>query len=322
MKRTLAIVGAGALFLWTGLGLAAWASVARRVTVTSSDHESIAVDSPRLLALADEVGALHQDVRALARALGENLQALNEGLLASQDEHASTLELRMNALREEIGARTAGEAPPAVVAPSPAPKAEGAKPRRSFLAFQLPSDDFRFDERRTWAVLPALSRVGFDARTTLHDFTATTSAIEGELEADLSRAGEAPRAHLWVQAAMLASGDDGRDEAMREHLAVLEHPTLEFELTHFEPAEVDAAALRASGLVHGRMSVRGVTQEVAMPVELTIDDAHRLCVEGEMALDLTHYGVPVPNKLGLITMNEEVKVWISLRLRANPRSEG
>ncbi len=330
MKRTLAIVGAGALFLWTGLGLVAWASVARRVTVTSSDHESIDADTPRLLALADEVGALHQDVRALARALGENLRALNDGLLASQDEHASVVELRMNALRDQIGALAAVEVPSAVVASPPAPKAEsrtelraeGAKPRKSFLAFQLPSDDFRFDERRTWAVLPALSRVGFDARTTLHDFTATTSTIEGELEADLARPGEAPRAHLRVQAAMLASGDEGRDEAMREHLAVEEHPDLEFELTRFEPAEVDATALRASGLVHGRMSVRGVTHEVAMPVQLSIDDAHRLCVQGEMALDLTHYGVPVPNKLGLITMEKEVKVWISLRLRANPRSEG
>lgn len=356
MKRTLALVGAGTLFLWTVLGFVAWSSVAQRVTVTCSDHELVDADAPRLSALADELGALRQDVRALAQALGENFQALNDELLASQTEHAAALELRVNALRDEVGSLTsppssaassttdepadlmrepgvlrdalqASAAPgsaarPFPVAAAPAPAAGKPQARKSFLAFELPSDDFRFDERRTWAVLPALSRIGFDARTTLHDFTATTSVLEGELEADLSKSGETPRARLAVQAATLASGDAARDEEMRARLSVEQHPTLEFELTRFEPDEMDAAALRASGVAHGRMRVHGVTQEVAMRVKLSIDAARRLCVEGEMALDLTRFGVPVPNKLGLITMEKEVKVWISLRLRAHPRSAG
>lgn len=357
VKRILVLAGVSALFLWTLLGLFAWSSVAKQLSAAPVCEEHGEADAQRLIALADEVGALHQDVRALARAMGENFQALDDGLRASQGQHASALEQRVTTLKDELAdllgeleglrdaVRTAeaSETPtqpatpsapllagttapvparPESVAEVPAPATEAAKPRRSFLAFQLPSDDFRFDERRTWSVLPALSRVGFDAKTTLHDFTATTSSVAGELEADLSRTNEAPRAHLVVQAGTLASGDDGRDEAMREHLDVEEHPTLEFELTRFEPAEVDAAAMRASGLAHGRMSVRGVTQEVALSVRLWIDDAHRLCVEGAMALDLRDYEVPVPNKLGLITMEKKVEVWISLRLRANPRSEG
>jgi len=203
-----------------------------------------------------------------------------------------------------------------------APAAEAAKPRKSFLAFKLPSDDLRFDERRTWAILPALSRVGFDAKTTLHDFTAATTAVEGELEADLARAGEAPRARIRVQAASLASGDAGRDESMREHLSVERHPTLDFELTSFEAGTVDLEQRRATGRAHGRMTLRGVTQEVTMPVTLSIDEARRLCVEGQMSLDLTRFAVPVPSKLGVISMEKEVQVWISLRLRVQPRTEG
>jgi polyisoprenoid-binding protein YceI len=334
MKRLLAIVGFLALLAWTGLGLFAWSSAVQRVTVETLDEDARIQDRAELLALQDELGALHQDVRALASAMGENLQALNDGLLAAQAEHAGALERQLAELRAAIpaaglaapasAAHEVAEtqaAPSAPIAPA-APTTEAAKPRKSFLAFQLPSDDLRFDERRAWSVLPALSRVGFDGKSTLHDFTATTSELEGELEADLSRAGEAPRARIRVQAARLSSGNAQRDEEMRAVLAVEQHPLLEFELARFEPAEADVAALRATGTAFGRMTIRGVTQDVSMPVRLSIDEARRLCVEGEVLLDLLRFEVPVPNKLGLITMENEVKVWISLRLRADPRSQG
>ncbi|NOT30416.1 MAG: YceI family protein [Planctomycetes bacterium] len=344
MKRILAIVGVLALLAWTGLGLFVWSSAARRVTVAYLDEDVRARDKAELLELKDELGALHQDVRALAGAMGENLQALNDALLAAEAEHAGALEHQIADLREEtrasgLAARelaTSGAMPapeelfpeaavaaadPVVLAALPDASLPVVKPRKSFLAFQLPSDDLRFDERRAWSILPALSRVGFDGKSTLHDFTATTSELEGELEADLSRAGEAPRARVRVRAATLASDNAKRDVEMRALLAVEQHPTLDFELTRFEPAEVDVAGLRAAGTAHGRLSVRGVTQEIAMPVRLSIDDARRLLVEGEVMLDLTRFQVSVPNKLGLITMEKEVKVWISLRLRANPRSQ-
>ncbi len=372
VKRALALLGAGAVLAWAGLGLVAWAMVGRGVTIRFPQDER-AQGPSELLALADELGVLHQDVRALAKGLGESLQALDDGLLARQDEFAAGLELRLAAMRDEVGSRTSSpssdeladllrelgtlrdalaastvpgsaaqpvpSAPfvadaPAAESPTPALSAPASqpdslprtspspRPRKSFLAFQLPSDDLRFDQRRTWTILPALSRVGFDAKTTLHDFTATSSTLEGELEADLSRPNEQPRARIRVQAGTLVSGDSARDEEMRERLAVAQHATLEFELERFEPAEIDAAALRATGAAHGRMTVRGVTRPVAMPVRISLDDAQRLCVEGQMTLDLTDFQVPVPNKLGLIAMQAEVEVWISLKLRANPRSEG
>lgn len=353
MKRLLTVAGAVALLAWTGLGLAAWSSSVRRVTFTTAEPDPSPEASPELLALADELGTLRQDVRALAEAMGTNLQALRDDLVRAQDENAAALGLRMAALRDEVGSRPssspssetladllpgpetlrdaevsgpAAQLPPTPSGDAPAERAPVgepvARPRRSFLAFQLPSDDFRFDERRAWTVVPALSRVGFDARTTLHDFSAVTSAVEGELEADLSGADPAARASIRVQAASLASGNGERDEGMREHLAVTEHPELAFELARFEPQEVDPVAQRAAGRAHGRMSVRGVTREVAMEVRLSIDDARRLCVEGEMPLDLTSFAVAVPSKLGVISMEKEVKVWVSLRLRAKPRGEG
>ena len=56
--------------------------------------------------------------------------------------------------------------------------------------------------------------------------------------------------------------------------------------------------------------------EVAMPVQLSVDDSKRVLAKGEMTLALTDYGVPVPSQLGVISMQDEVKVWIALQARA------
>jgi polyisoprenoid-binding protein YceI len=343
-----------------------WSSVARRVTVVLGEEH----DDPdaRLPALADEVGALRTDLRALAAALESQ-----QGALATRlDEHAVVLERQIAAVRDEAGSRgppsdelaglvrepselrgaagaSLGSRPVAQLVPPAAeesaraatasvppaagssaqsvdPPATGptvaAQGRQSFLAFRLPSDDFRFDERRTWTVIPALSRVGFDARSTLHDFSGVTSAVEGELAVDLAHPALEPRVRLRVEAADLATGDGRRDDAMREHLAVAEHASLEFELTRFEPSAVDAGARELAGTAHGRLRIRGVVRDVSMAVRLALDDAQRLCVEGSMPLDLEHFGVPVPSKLGLISMEKSVEVWISLRLRVTPRTDG
>jgi hypothetical protein len=47
-----------------------------------------------------------------------------------------------------------------------------------------------------------------------------------------------------------------------------------------------------------------------------VDDSKRVIVEGEMPLKLSDYGVPVPSQLGLINMQDEVKIWVALQARA------
>lgn len=199
------------------------------------------------------------------------------------------------------------------VDPAPAP--------RSFLAFRLPADDFRFDQRRTWRLDPERSRVGFDARSTLHDFSGTSSQIAGEIELDPSRAGDSPRGEVRVTAASLRTGSEGRDEAMLEHLDVAHHPELVFHLERFEPERVDPGQRTLTGTVRGTMDVRGVEHPLAMPVRVALDSAHRLSIEGQATLSLPDHGVPVPNKLGVISMEPEVTVWIALRAELQPRSE-
>jgi len=283
-------------------------------------------------ALSRDVSALRESLRALepsAIATQQSLILLRQDVAAlSAAVHAAPAAEPVAVVAEAIPIEPQPEAETVVETtlpqpgqPAAQPAAEVAPKKRSFLAFQLPSDDLRFDERRAWTLLPALSRVGFDAKSTLHDFSGVSSSITGELEADLSKPGEKPRALLRVEAATLKTGVDGRDEQMRENLAVKDHAQITFELTGFEATKVDAAARRSEGKASGKLTIRGVTREVQMPVQLSIDEARRLCVDGDMSLDLTQFDVPVPNKLGMITMEKDVKLWISLRLRVHPRTE-
>src|SRR6185503_5293381 len=92
------------------------------------------------------------------------------------------------------------------------------KGKKSFLAFQLPSDAFQFEGRRTWTLLPSLSRVGFDGESTLHDFSGATSQLAGEMEFDPSKPGDAPRARITVKATSLDTGNEDRDADMRKSL--------------------------------------------------------------------------------------------------------
>lgn len=219
----------------------------------------------------------------------------------------------------------AGEAP-AVAAPAlpgetptaKAPATDAAKPKtQGFLSFSLPASTFAFDAEQTWRIVPELSRVGFDAKSTLHDFTGVTSQVAGSLTANLAAAEGAWRGAVTCDAATLVTGVDGRDENMREHLDTEHHPRIEFTIERFVPAAngIDAAQQTARGEVQGRMTIRGKTRELRMPITVSVDRSRRLVVDGQTKLKLSDFDVPVPSQLGMINMEDEVAVWIALRAR-------
>jgi polyisoprenoid-binding protein YceI len=222
---------------------------------------------------------------------------------ASQPAAPATTEPQPPAASRPLGAAPA--------APAPEPAAG-----RSFLAFHLPVQAFSFAGRQRFVLLPELSRVGFDAKSTLHDFSGVTSRVRGEFTADLAQPDRAPAGRVACIAGSLVTGVDGRDANLREHLDVERHPEIAFTIDGFEPARVDAAAQELDGTLRGRLQVRGVERPVRMPVQLAVDAARRVEIRGELPLKLTDYGVPVPSKLGLISMQDEVKVWIALRARS------
>ena len=165
--------------------------------------------------------------------------------------------------------------------------------------------------------MPDLCRVGFDAKSTLHDFSGVTSKVTGHFAADLDDAAGAWTGEVACDAGTLLTGVEGRDTNMYEYLATKEHPQIAFKITKFAPAAngIDATKQTVRGDIHGTMTIRGVSREIVMPITVEVDASKRLVVKGQVPLKLSDYSVPVPSQLGVINMQPEVKVWISLRAR-------
>jgi len=288
--------------------------------------------------LARDVAALPDMIRAAGEALEERAAARHEQLrtaapdLAPLTEQVAALRRDVDALRAAVAASpgavpapaeivvpAAREPEPAVAAPAAAAPEPAAPPAKSsFLSFTLPSARFRFDEPQDYTLVPELSRVGFDAKSTLHDFSGVTSSVRGRFRADFDDAQGACTGEVVIAAATLVTGVDGRDAGMREHLDTGHHADIRFAVERFVPAAdgVDVAQKKARGEVHGTMTIRGQSKPFVMPVAVEVDPQQRVVLTGQAPLKLSDYGVPVPSQLGLINMQDEVVVWIALRARA------
>jgi polyisoprenoid-binding protein YceI len=199
-----------------------------------------------------------------------------------------------------------------------------ARGKNGFLSFTVGGAPFRFDEPQDYVLVPELCRVGFDAKSTLHDFTGVTSQLRGSFRADFDDPQGAWTGEVVVQAASLATGVEGRDANMREHLDSKTHAEIRFVVQRFRPAPdgVDVGKQTARGDVVGTMRIRGQEKPLTMPVTIEVDPQKRVVITGQVPLKLSDYGVPVPSQLGLINMQDEVVVWVALRARMSPAAGG
>ncbi len=352
--KLLGWIGAAAVLGCLGLGVGCLMVVKDRVRIVVAGDEPATGPDPIAL-LRDDVASLNRQLDELRGALGGNFeklgQALDERAAARHGEVATAAELA--AVRQLLGEQAVrldrvatrlaewsapaaaqpsidlANTPPAdhpadppvtaaVVATTPAPAPPPPAPKASFLSFSVPSTTFRFAGLQTYALVPDLCRVGFDAKSTLHDFTGVTSQVAGSFTADLADPQGAWRGEVTCEAKQLHTGVEGRDTNMWEYLGATDHPQIGFAIEGFRPAAngIDAAAQTAHGEVYGKLTIRGTTRDVAMPIELSVDPQKRVVVAGEMPLKLSDYQVTVPSQLGVISMQDEVKVWIALRARA------
>lgn len=201
------------------------------------------------------------------------------------------------------------------IEPEPEPAANAPAKGRSFLSFTLPSQSFRFEGRQRLSIVPSLSRVGFDAKSTLHDFSGVTQRVSGELIVDLSAPTVGCEGTVRVEAQSLDTGMAERDEGMRKQLDVARHPELVFEWKSFRDAKVDVARHSLTGTAVGFLSIKGARREAAMPVRVSVDASKRVTIEGELAVKMSDFGVSPPSQLGVIRVEDSVRVWIALRAR-------
>jgi polyisoprenoid-binding protein YceI len=255
------------------------------------------------------VAELEARLLVLESSLGSHAKAFSPSAV---DAAPSELPLSADAPATEspAGAGAMAKAPLETAAPAPAPRA-------SFLAFQLPSQSFELDRQRRWTIVESLSRVGFDGKSTLHDFTGATTSVRGDFFVNPARPAESVSGNVSVDARTLDTGLAERDEAMHERLASARFASFDFELQRFAPETANPGAKPGSskGTLHGRMRIHGEERDFAMPVEVEVDASHRLVISGSAPLRMSDYGIAPPNKLGLVKMDDEVTVWVSLRAR-------
>jgi polyisoprenoid-binding protein YceI len=298
------------------VGLAA-GSIAALVVVKERIHVTLAAEEAASKRGPDPIELLRADVGTL----GGDVAALNRNLetaVAELRRSLDALQTRLAALQP--AAKQDGAAAPA---PTPAQPAPASPPKKSFLAFDLPSSAFTFDRRQRFAIVPSLSRVGFDAKSTLHDFSGVSSSVEGTFNVDLSRPGEKPSGRITVEAASLDTGLADRDVDMRKTLAVEQFQTLTFEWNGFVATGVDARAMTVAGTASGKLTIRGRSRDVSLPVKVSVDASRRVAIEGELAIKLGDFEVVPPSQLGVIKVADEMKLWIALRARLlGPAKEG
>ncbi len=302
-------------------------------------HDSLdSAASEREAALATRVVALETKLDAMKSAAARDremlqsaIAALGESVAEARLEAASAQERTVEAAplvvlekMPEIATpppevEVAPEVAPAPVAPTPA----AIPPKKGFLGFRLPSGAFAFDQRQRFAILPSLSRVGFDAKSTLHDFSGVTTKVDGKFSVNLAKAGEKPLGTITVETKSLDTGLVDRDVDMKKYLGAEQFAALTFEWSGFTATAVDAKAMTVAGNATGKLTIRGKSHDVSMPVKVSVDASKRVAIDGELSIKMSDYDVAPPSQLGLIKVEDEVKMWVALRARlVGPAKEG
>ena len=169
---------------------------------------------------------------------------------------------------------------------------------------------------KTLAVLPGSSAafVVHARRMFTHEvITGIDTAVTGTAEAP-DKTGGPVTAHVAIDAAGFKTGNDLRDEHVREALKAATAPSITFDLSAlggFDPAATQPQSLEANG----RFSVGGKSVDLSVPVTITAQaGGYRVrgeAMTGFKALDVTPPGIPL-----VVGVDDPIAVKIDLLLGA------
>lgn len=340
LNKLLQWVGLAAILGGCALSIAGFLNVREHVTLVVREPVDPQVADP-MAVLADDLAVLRNDLRAFATGLAGEFDRLATRLETTQASRVELAHCRLDSLEGRLPALVSGrgensapvpragthdrtdEGPAADHTDQDKPPASKEPARKSFLSFQLPAESFDLDRPQRFDVIGSLSRVGFDAKSTLHNFSGVTSRVRGVLEIAPGAADRyACGGRVEVEAGSLHTGVEGRDTEMFHCLAVAEHPQLTFDLEGFEASSVERDAQRVRGVLSGTLTIAGRARQVRVPVVLTVDESRRLAISGEFPVLMSDFEVRPPTKLGVLSVEDEIQVWVVLRARAAGPASG
>ncbi len=168
------------------------------------------------------------------------------------------------------------------------------------------------------------SRVTFESDAPVENIVGVTTAVSGTLGVDLAAPDKGATADVAVDLSKVKTGIDKRDEHMRskDFLDTAQYPTAAFQLTRIEIKGDPQAAGGATATGYGKLTIKGVTKDVTVPVTVSfrkLDDQLKklgfagdvLRVTGALTIQLSDYGIKVPEMLGQKVSNT-VEITVAL----------
>jgi polyisoprenoid-binding protein YceI len=161
-------------------------------------------------------------------------------------------------------------------------------------------------EPRRWVPLPGQSRVGFEARFPLGDFSGRAEQVVGEFQGDAEDLKRPVTGALRVAVRNLSTGLGGRDRDMRQALGADTHPEIRYTVTGLE-ASFPAVSDRSDALltIAGLLAIRGVERPVRFLGRARSRDGH-LWVRGDATIRLSGFGIPQPRRFFMAVRDEVV----------------
>jgi polyisoprenoid-binding protein YceI len=156
-------------------------------------------------------------------------------------------------------------------------------------------------------ILPEASEVIFRASSRLMNAEGRFRRFSGEIVVDTRDLATA-RITLAIQADSIDTGIGMRDNHLRseDFLDVRKFPTITF-----ESQRIEGSGQRAN--VYGRLTIHGVTREIAVPVEVRLSDV-ALVSSGEFVISRRDYGIEYESFINPI--GDDVRVSFTFRARA------
>ena len=164
------------------------------------------------------------------------------------------------------------------------------------------------------------SRLWFDGKSTVRDWSCKATAIESSIDASSTAAVSGvlngqklvSTATLTFPTAKLDCANGTMNGHMMKALAGEQNPAIVFTLTSY----VLNAATPVTGTLQGTLLIHGVTKPITMPAEFTAGTGSALRVTGAYPLKMTDWQVPPPKlMLGTLKVNEMVTVHFDVQLQ-------
>jgi polyisoprenoid-binding protein YceI len=144
------------------------------------------------------------------------------------------------------------------------------------------------------------SVVRVEGTSTLHEWKMESAKISGTIDAPA-------KAVVTIPVASLKSEHAKMDKLMAEALKAKEHPEIRYEMTSVTPSQPagDTFVLKTQG----RLTIAGVTRDVAFDVHGSRNPDGRYTLAGQAPIRMTQYGIKPPTAMmGTIKTGDDVKV--------------